>query len=609
MKKDNYKINQDFKPLSSEQIEAHKDFDKLLENFNTTAQPETPEAVTGAPRRWIYPVLAIAAVGLIGVLMIVLNPTSKADNAAEAKAYFASQPFINPPIKTLKPTYLSKQVDANQGGTYVYENGSTVVVPAAAFVNGQGNLVEGPVEIKYREFHDYVDFFISGIPMNYDSMGTSYHLESAGMIEIYAEQNGERLEMNPGKELDIKLIHDIYAAPGDPLDFNIYHLDTDQRNWVYKGKNNLEIIPNPNTAVLVSDEDRATENFQTQLNDLEKEQTQKIAKIEATIPKPIAPIAPAEADQSAHVFNLKFTEDNLIQGEEFTEGFDQSSSTALIPSGNAVNDLDQQRAALRDLQEKYKNLLWQVAPNQPDFNEKAASSINWMDMKLRKLNNRDYELTLIGSANQMKVTVNPVLTGADFQSAMAEFNQSFAQYETDLANREAQLKSARETLLREINERKRLAKMNFDKRIATLKAEGKDNKVSEEMIKHRIVNTFTATSLGIWNCDRPLPPWLVRLNADFKNEQQESFNSNVAFLADQTKNTVAKFYAKKGTEVQYNRNSKKLMWVVTKENKLAVYRPEKFSDIDKKQDSHTFVLDVIDRKIETEEDIREILQF
>lgn len=591
MKKDNYKINKDFKPLSSEQIEAHKNFDQLLETFNTTAQPETPEAVNGAPRyRWIYPVLAMAAAGLVGVLMMVLNPAPKADTAADAKAYFAAQPFINPPIKTLKPTYQIQQVDANQGGTYVYENGSTVVVPPAAFVNGQGGLVEGPVEIKYREFHDYVDFFISGIPMDYDSMGTRYQLESAGMIEIYAEQNGERLQMNPGKELDIKLVHDIYATPGDPLDFNIYHLDTEQRNWVYEGKNNLEILEDPLLVTPQSAENRATENYQTQLDDLKKEETQELAKIEATIPKPKKPIAPAKSDPSAHVFNLKFSED-------------------MIQAGTAGNDLDEQRAALRDLQEQYDNILWQVAPNQPDFNENAAGSISWMDMKLRKLNNRDYELTLIGSANQMKVKVNPVLTGADYQKAMTDFNQSFAKYESAVSDREGQLKSAREVLLREIAERKRLAKMNYDKRIETLKAQGKDNKVTEEMIKHRVVNTFTATKLGIWNCDRPLPPWLVRLNADFQNDQQESFNSNVAFLADQTKNTVAKFYAKKGTEVQYNRNSKKLMWVVTKENKLAVYRPEKFSDIDKKQRSHTFVMDIVDKKIETEEDIREILQF
>jgi len=591
MKKDNYKITKDFKPLSSEQIESHKNFDELLKTFNATAQPETPAEVTGAPRhRWIYPVLAMAAAGLVGVLMMVLNPAPKADTAADTKAYFASQPFINPPIKTIKPTYQTQKVDANQGGTYVYDNGSTVIVPPAAFVNGQGGLVEGPVEIKYREFHDYVDFFVSGIPMDYDSMGTRYQLESAGMIEIYAEQNGERLEMNTGKKLDIKLVHDIYAAPGDPLDFNIYHLDTEQRNWVYKGKNNLEILSDANATAPISKEAQAEENFQSQLASLATEEKQELAKIEATISKPKKPVAPAKANPDAHVFNLEFTED-------------------MIQAGTAGNDLDEQRAALRDLQEQYDNILWQVAPDQPDFNEDAASGISWTDMKLRKLNNRDYELTLIGTANQMKVKVNPVLTGADYQKAMAVFNQSFAKYESAVADREKQLQSARETLLREIDERKRLAKMNFDKRVATLRAEGKDNKVSEEMIKHRIVNNFTATRLGIWNCDRPLPPWLVRLNADFKNDQQEEFNANVAFLADQTQNTVAKFYAKKGTEVQYSRNSKKLMWVVTKENKLAVYRSEKFDDIDNKQRSHTFVMDVVDRTIETEEDIREILQF
>ena len=590
MKKDNYKINQNFKPLSSEQIESHKDFDQLLETFNTAPSSETPSELNGAPRRWLYPVIAMAAAGLVGILMMVLNPASKPDMSAEGKAYFASQPFINPPIKNLKPNYQAQTVNANQGGTYTYENGSTVVVPPAAFINGQGNLVEGPVEIKYKEFHDYVDFFISGIPMDYDSLGTKYQLESAGMIEIYAEQNGERLAMNPGKELEIKLVHDIYAAPGDPLDFNIYHLDTDQRNWVYKGKNKLKVLSNPDAIAPTSAEARAEANLNEQIKNIETEEKQELAKIEATIPTPQQPIEPAQADPNAHVFNLEFTED-MIQVE------------------TAGNDLDEQRAALRDLQEQYDNILWQVAPNQPDFNENAAGSINWVDMKLRKLNNRDYELTLIGTANQMKVKVNPVLTGANFQKAIAEFNASFAAYETAVANREQQLSAAREALRKEIADRKRLAEMNYQKRIETFKAEGKTNKVTEEMIKHRVVNTFTATSLGIWNCDRPLPPWLVRLEADFLNNDQESFNSNIAFLADQTKNTVAKFYAKKGTEVQYNRNSKKLMWVVTKENKLAVYRPEKFSDIDNKKRSHTFVMDVVDKTIETEDDIREILMF
>jgi len=600
MKKNNYKINSNFTPLTPEQIGKHTDFEALLEQFKNAPQeqasPDSDAPVvkmkpTERPsRRWLYPVLAAVAAALVGVVMMVINPAqSDKVTGEEALAYFASQPFINPPIKTLKPDYNNNSLNVNQGGTFSYDNGSTVVVPPAAFVNGQGNLVEGAVEIHYREFHDYVDFFVSGIPMDYDSAGTRYQLESAGMIEIFATQNGERLTMNPGKSIEVKLVHDIYATADDPLDFNIYRLDTEQRNWVYEGKNKLEILPAEEAAAL-SPTEQATQNYEAQLATIAKEEKIAIDKIEATVAKPVAPVPPVKADKSAHVFNLKFTDD-------------------MIEAGNAGNDLDEQRVALRNLQKQYKNMLWQVAPNQPDFNENAASNINWVDMKLRQLNQNDYELTLIGTGNQMKVTVNPVLTGADYQQAMKDFNKSFATYETALADRQAKLNAAREALLTEIADRKRMAKMAFDKRYETLKAEGKDNKATEELIKHRVVNTFTATNLGIWNCDRPLPPWLVSLEADFKNNQEEQFNSNVAFLADQTNNTVARFYAKKGTRVQYNQNNKKLLWVVTKDNKLAVYRPEKFDDIKNRQRSHTFVLDVVDKEIETEEDVREILQF
>lgn len=600
MKKDNYKINSDFKPLSSDQIGKHADFDKLLEQFKNnplekaSSESNTPvvkmEPTQRPGRPWLYPLLAAVAAALVGVMMMVLNPAPPDKvTSEEAQAYFASQPFINPPIKTLKPDYDKSSLNVNQGGTFSYENGSTVIVPPAAFVNGQGNLVEGAVEIHYREFHDYVDFFVSGIPMDYDSAGTRYQLESAGMVEIFATQNGERLRMNPGKSIEVKLVHDIYATDDDPLDFNIYRLDTEQRNWVYEGKNKLEILPAENTGILSATE-QATQNYEKQLEKIAEEEKVELKKIEATIARPVAPVPPVKANNTAHVFNLEFTDD-------------------MIEAGNAGNDLDEQRAALRNLQKQYKNMLWQVAPDQPDFNENAASNINWVDVKIRQLNQNDYELTLIGTGNQMKVTVNPVLTGADYQQAMVDFNRSFAQYETDLADRQAKLDTAREAILTDIADRKRMAKMNFEKRYETLKAEGKNNKASEELIKHRVVNTFTATNLGIWNCDRPLPPWLVRLEADFKNDQKEAFNSNVAFLADQTNNTVARFYAKKGTEVQYNQNSKKLLWVVTKDNKLAVYRPEQFDDIENRQRSHTFVLDVVDKKIESEEDVREILQF
>jgi hypothetical protein len=51
------------------------------------------------------------------------------------------------------------------------------------------------------------------------------------------------------------------------------------------------------------------------------------------------------------------------------------------------------------------------------------------------------------------------------------------------------------------------------------------------------------------------------------------------------------------------------MWVVTKDNKLALFRPEKFHGIDEQKGDFTFVLNVVDKKIDSEEDVRKILEF
>jgi len=181
MKKDiyNFKINPP--QPSSEQIAKHQDFDALLKQFQETEKVE--------PKRksrviWLrYATAAAAAV----VLLFFVRGFFSGEKGMTQEEYFASQPFVNPPLENIKPTFTSKKVSANQGGIYEYDNGSKLIVPAAAFVNQNGKIVEGDVNIKFREMHDYVDFFLSGIPMTYDSAGTKYILESAGMVEIYAE--------------------------------------------------------------------------------------------------------------------------------------------------------------------------------------------------------------------------------------------------------------------------------------------------------------------------------------------------------------------------------------------------------------------------------------
>ena len=78
---------------------------------------------------------------------------------------------------------------------------------------------------------------------------------------------------------------------------------------------------------------------------------------------------------------------------------------------------------------------------------------------------------------------------------------------------------------------------------------------------------------------------------------------------DKNKNTVYRFYANEKADVLYNKFSENLLWIVTRENKLAVFPPEKFKAIDKKEGKYTFVMDLVDEAIASEEDVRRILQF
>ena len=106
----------------------------------------------------------------------------------EEKAITTTARFVQPPIPEVNVPYQDYSVEAEKGDTLLYESGSILVFPSNSFVDKNGNLVKGKVKVKYREFSNPIDFFFSGIPMNYDSAGTKYNFESSGMCEILADR-------------------------------------------------------------------------------------------------------------------------------------------------------------------------------------------------------------------------------------------------------------------------------------------------------------------------------------------------------------------------------------------------------------------------------------
>ena len=597
MQQDNYNINFDTKKLSSEDIKKHQDFDALLENYQRIPDPGTK---TGRVRwlRIIGGAVAAAFIGVVAFLGLHKKQKTHAIAKTNMESHFDNQPFVNPPLKNVQSKFASIKVDANNGGIYEYENGSRLIVPKAAFRNDRGRLISGEVEIKYREFHDFVDFFLSGIPMEYDSAGTKYQLESAGMMEIYAEQNGERLELVPEKAIDIELVSNIsIPKDGSKPNYNIYQLDKDKRNWVYKTVDDIEILETLADAQFTGEEELTPEEFKTkQLQNLKEKKISELAKIDASIPKVPKPLKPKRANENAITFEFDFGAFNNNRPSA-----NNAEEQAII---DTKNDMD-------NLRNQWEGTIWQIKPGEESKLDNNTAKIIWDEEKsqLKQISDRDYELTLTNGIQTVKLLVNPVLSPEDYEKALLEFNRKFATYKKEMAKRESQLAQQKLALEEKLAQEKLLIDKEYEQRIAFYKSKGRNDQASDLMIRQKIVNRFKVRNFGIWNCDRPLPPYIHMLKGDFTDKHHQSLNNQTAYIVNKSQNTLSRFFARKGASVRFNSNYKNMMWLITKDNKLALFEPKQFEAIQKNKGKYTFVMDVKTADIESEEDLRKLLNF
>ncbi len=579
----NYNIKINSKRLSGKEVARYKDFDALLKKL------EAPQPRQISIYRRLALISGSIAAALAGIFLIA-HFSQKEDYQLLAEQHFAKQEFINPPLDELKAEFASFKVDGQSGGIYEYPSGSKLIVPASAFVGKDGKPLSGQVTMHYREMHDFVDFFLSGIPMTYDSAGINYNLESAGMIEIFAEQNGERVAMAPGKSIDVELVSRVNVSPEleVPPGYNIYKLDEAKRTWVYQEIDRMQVLDE----AALEDLDENSPLYPAQKELAEKMQSIQIteanesASIEASIPKMKEPSKPMRANNNEYVFDLDFND---------------------LKKPGATGELAETQRELADLYKQYEKMLWQLSPDAnitPERLQKEFGEVS--GLSIRKLNSRDYVLTLEKGEEEISVTVNPVLSGSDYEKAMQDFNQDFANWQQKTGEREARLAAKKQALKQKIATLKKEAQEDFSNRIEKMRASGMDYAATEEIIKKKVVNRFRATGFGIWNCDRPLPPDEVILAVTFKDENNRVFENTTGYLVDKSRNTVYRFLATKGTPLSFNKNSENLLWLVTDDNKLAVFRPEQFKSVEKGKES-TFVLNTIDKRIEDESDVREVL--
>ena len=553
------KHNYDFRfnmPIPSEKaIEEHKDFEALMKEFEKTTTTAPPAQTRPIYMTWMARAAGVAI--LIGGLAWVFTQNSGPTFVEKQDEYFASQEFVNPPLKGFKDAPTEAKLVAEKGGAIKSKSGSTYQIAANSLQTQDGQPVTGEVTIKYREMHDYVDFFLSGIPMTYDSAGTKYQLESAGMVEIYAEQNGEKLAISPERPIQVELISKLPLKKSEVVpQFNIYQLNIEKRNWNFRDVDNIQLV----------EREGEGENSEKQiLKDLAKKERSAIASVESEFPEPKSPLKPQKSNGNTFVFSLDFV------------------SSLSVDEGSKV------------VFEKHKESMWQVKPGTGVTRKDLAQ--NWEGAQIKPLSNSDFELILINNGERLNTIVNPVMSGEEYHKALEEYQGLLAEYSKELEARNSKVSAAIADVKDKFSNQRSTALANLEAL------------VDDAYYPATVINRFAVTDFGIWNCDRPYLPKGEKIAGSFVDDKNNKFDNHTAFLVDRNRNTVVRYYATEGTKVKVNEKSDNLLWIVTNDEKIAIFRPEDFAKLEESNLEKTFVLDVIDAPLASEADIREILAF
>jgi len=224
-----------------QEIEGYKNFDHLLSQFKAVPKPfYTHKYFIGGTS-----VFTACIVGLVvfyaffnhkGPKNIAQKPAENTLSAPIVKP--GDESFIHPPIPGINVAYSYYDVDAVTGRNIHHFTGTRITVPPLAFANGSGELLHGKVTVRYREFHDMLDAYLSGIPMTYDSAGKKYDFQTAGMFDIQAFQDNKPVFMSPGKTIQVDM-----PSTEKGNRFSFYKLDNANKNWTYLGPDTSRTLP------------------------------------------------------------------------------------------------------------------------------------------------------------------------------------------------------------------------------------------------------------------------------------------------------------------------------------------------------------------------------
>lgn len=604
------KIIIDREPISSAEILQRKNFQKLAADAKLMQKAFYQS-------NWFISGLAVAGVALITtVLYFTLTETStdettltqnesieQSQKQEQKTNYSEDSPCINPPIQGAEKKYSVYTFDAAKGAEIKHPSGTVLSIPANSIVDASGKIISGMVTLNYREFHDQVDILLSGIPMNYDSAGYSYQFESAGMIDMYATQNGNTVALKDGEKINIQ-----FASRVAGTHFNVYELDTNQRNWVYIGKDQVKAVAdvknnstqektkvnNEVDELLAMKKDPVINKLTTELTVIKTE----ISQISNQEPK-----APKAVDKNKYNFNLD------VDQKEFPE-FSSFAQTR-----------------------------FEVGSENKGFTEEIYKTV-WEDVLLSENKKGiNYKLTLKKGTQSKSFIVYPVFEGLSLEQAQQVYEQKFKEYDQRLNSKKAEELQKEKELKAEELRWKKEAQANKEKAQKELVAQNTNQNttnnsetyVNSNLSQYGLVQiggqvqningvtipsnnavvtrTFQTDGFGTFNCDTPAKwPKGANVQASFTDIMTtKKVQGDVAYLVIANKNLYFPYFPSEWFNFCFNPKDLNAIVMPLRNGQVAYFSTDNFKTIDSKKTHADFRMTVSEKTITTESEFRAFL--
>lgn len=316
--------------------------------------------LAGNPLVWIVMVAVVAGGIGFGVFRSIdkFDQEAQLENIILADTLTESQveSAINPPFPELLKTERF-EIDNSSDTMIISKKGSKINIPAHAFIDADSNLVHEKVEIVWDEYQNPIEAWMSGIPMRYDSSGTSYTFLSAGMFTIKARAAGQQLQLAEDKLIEVELVSQKAGA------FNTYYFDTTENAWIFLNRDTT-------LAKELFAESNSEENDFTYA---EGDKTRNL----------VEPLIVRPRNKEKFVTRLDFPKDKFPELDEF------------------------------------KDVMFEVkVEGQDDNYVKKLFEVNWTDMDLQKTDEPGlYEILLSNWDTVQRVLAWPVVDNRQYQKA------------------------------------------------------------------------------------------------------------------------------------------------------------------------------------------------